>query len=57
MNNMDNEKDIARKSNDKKDLQIRSSTSEYLTYIASSGESGNTFEVRYEDENIWLIKK
>lgn len=32
-----------------KDLPIRSSTAEYLTYIASSGESENTFEVRYED--------
>lgn len=38
-------------------LQIRSSTAEYLTYIASNGENQNTFEVRYEDENIWLTQK
>lgn len=39
------------------DLSIRSSTSEYLTYIASNGEGANSFEVRYEDENIWLTQK
>lgn len=38
-------------------LQIRSSTAEYLTYIASNGENQNAFEVRYEDENIWLTQK
>lgn len=38
-------------------LQIRSSTAEYLTYIASNGENQNTFEVHYEDENIWLTQK
>lgn len=40
-----------------KNLPIRSSTAEYLTYIASSGDSQDTFEVRYEDENIWLTQK
>lgn len=42
---------------EKNNLQMRSSTAEYLTYIASNGESQNTFEVRYEDENIWLTQK
>jgi len=39
------------------DLSIRSSTAEYLTYVASVGESQQSFEVRYEDENIWLTQK
>ena len=39
----------------KNDITIRSSTVEYLTYIASSGEVG--IEIRYEDENIWLTQK
>lgn len=39
----------------KKDITIRSSAAEYLTYIASSGEVG--IEIRYEDENIWLTQK
>ncbi|MGF3076889.1 virulence RhuM family protein [Facklamia sp. P12955] len=58
MNNID--KEVSKKNKDNlenKDLPIRSSTAEYLTYIASSGESENTFEVRYEDENIWLTQK
>jgi hypothetical protein len=32
-----------------------SSTAEYLTFVAGSGES--TVEVRYENENIWLTQK
>lgn len=39
----------------KKDSIIRSSTAEYLTFIASSGESG--VNVIYADENIWLTQK
>src|SRR5574344_1156185 len=39
----------------KKDITIRSSAAEYLTYIASSGKTG--VEIRYEDENIWLTQK
>jgi len=39
----------------KKEITIRSSAAEYLTYIASSGEKG--IEIRYEDENIWLTQK
>ncbi|MBQ9017248.1 virulence RhuM family protein [Candidatus Saccharibacteria bacterium] len=34
---------------------IRSSASEYLTFVASTGEQG--YEVRYEDKNIWLTQK
>ena len=39
----------------KKDELIRSSTAEYLTYVAATGENG--VELRYEDENIWLTQK
>lgn len=39
------------------DLSIRSSTAEYLTYVASIGENQLPFEVRYEDENIWLTQR
>ncbi len=33
---------------------IRSSTAEYLTFVASTGASDTSFEMRYEDENIRL---
>lgn len=41
----------------KKDITIRSSAAEYLTYIASTGDDPQSFEMRYEDENIWLTQK
>lgn len=41
----------------KKELAIRSSAAEYLTFVASTGESDAGFEMRYEDENIWLTQK
>ncbi|MFA6857899.1 MAG: cell filamentation protein Fic, partial [Treponema sp.] len=28
-----------------------------MTYIASVGDSNRSYEVRYEDENIWLTQK
>jgi len=36
---------------------IRSSAAEYLTYIAATGDDSNSFEMRYQDENIWLTQK
>lgn len=42
------------KMNNKRDI-IRSSTAEYLTFIAATGEAG--VEAIYEDENIWLTQK
>ena len=39
----------------KKEITIRSSAAEYLTYIAATGEQ--SIELRYEDENIWLTQK
>ena len=41
----------------KNEITIRSSAAEYLTFIASIGDSQNSFEIRYEDENIWLTQK
>ena len=41
----------------KNELPIRSSAAEYLTFVASTGESDASFEMRYEDENIWLTQK
>ena len=41
----------------KKDLTIRSSAAEYLTFVASAGGNDASFEMRYEDENIWLTQK
>ncbi|MGD9566878.1 MAG: virulence RhuM family protein [Sedimentibacter sp.] len=41
----------------KNEITIRSSAAEYLTFIASTGESKDSFEIRYEDENIWLTQK
>ena len=36
---------------------VRSSTAEYLTFVAAGGHSENSVEMRYEDENIWLTQK
>ncbi|MDR0503279.1 MAG: virulence RhuM family protein [Treponema sp.] len=40
-----------------KEITIRSSAAEYLTYIAATGNNEQSFEIRYEDENIWLTQK
>ena len=41
----------------KEEKKIRSSAAEYLTFVASTGESNASYEMRYEDENIWLTQK
>lgn len=51
---MDKNKD---ENQEKKELQIRSSAAEYLTFIAAKGDDKEAIEVRYEDENIWLTQK
>ena len=38
-------------------ITIRSSAAEYLTFVASTGDSQESIEMRYEDENIWLTQK
>ncbi|HOO26446.1 MAG TPA: RhuM family protein, partial [Clostridiales bacterium] len=46
------------KKNDKRNVpSIRSSAAEYLTYVASVGDSTDSIEMRYQDENIWLTQK
>ena len=45
------------KKTDKKDITIRSSAAEYLTFVAATGNDKNSVEVRYEDENIWITQK
>lgn len=40
-----------------KKLALRSSAAEYLTFVVSTGDSDESFEMRYEDENIWLTEK
>lgn len=39
----------------KKDVTVRSSAAEYLTFITASGES--QVEAIYFDENVWLTQK
>ena len=40
-----------------KEVNIRSSASEYLTFIAATGGNPDSIEMRYEDENVWLTQK
>ena len=35
----------------------KSSAAQFLTYIASNGISNEKFEIRYENENIWMSQK
>ena len=41
----------------KDEITIRSSTAEYLTYVATVGDQQDSIEMRYEDENIWLTQR
>jgi hypothetical protein len=36
---------------------LRSSTAEYLIFVAATGGQAEAVEMRYEDENIWLTQK
>jgi len=46
---------MAKKKNN--EITIRSSAAEYLTYVAATGDDPQSFEMRHEDENIWLTQK
>lgn len=35
----------------------KSSAAQFITYIASAGASNEKYELRYEDENIWMSQK
>ena len=39
----------------KKEISIRSSAAEYLTFITATGDGG--VEAIYADENVWLTQK
>lgn len=41
----------------KDEINIHSSAAEYLTYVAAVGDSSDSLEMRYEEENIWLTQK
>ncbi len=41
----------------KNEITIHSSAAEYLTYVASIGDQADSFEMRYEAENIWLTQR
>ena len=38
-------------------VSIHSSAAEYLTYVAAVGNTEQSFEMRYENENVWLTQK
>lgn len=42
------------KNSKKKGLALCGSAAEYLTFMASTGGGDESFEMRYEDKNIWL---
>lgn len=47
-----------RNDKDKWDLEAQNaSAAQFLTYIASTGASNEKYEIRYEDENIWMSQK
>jgi hypothetical protein len=49
---------VSRKEHTGKELSlVRSSAAEYLTFVAATGDSETSVEMRYEDENIWLTQK
>ena len=47
-----------KKPQDKWELEPqKASAAQFLTYIASTGDGGGKYEIRYEDENIWMSQK
>ncbi|NTW30080.1 MAG: winged helix-turn-helix transcriptional regulator [Candidatus Moranbacteria bacterium] len=48
---------MKRKRKNTKDVMIRSSAAEYLTYASATGGQEGAVELRYEDENLWLSQK
>ena len=49
---------MAKKNKEHCDLEPqKSSAAQFLTYIASTGAGGEAYEIRYEDENIWMSQK
>lgn len=40
-----------------KEITIRSSAAEYLTFVSAIGDQSESVELRYQDENIWLTQR
>ena len=45
------------KSKERENANLTSSVTEYLTFVASTGNVPESIEMRYENENIWLSQK
>jgi hypothetical protein len=41
----------------KNEITVHSSAAEYLTYVAAAGDDKQSYEMRYQNENIWLTQK
>ena len=52
------ESNMARKNKESWNLEPqKSSAAQFLTYVASTGAGDEHFEIRYENENIWMSQK
>ena len=40
-----------------KEITLRSSAAEYLTFVSTVGNQPDSIELRYQDENIWLTQR
>ena len=40
-----------------KEITLRSSAAEYLTFVSTIGDQPESVELRYQDENIWLTQR
>ena len=48
---------MATKPKKSKEITIRSSAAEYLTFVSAIGDQPESVELRYQDENIWLTQR
>ena len=48
---------MATKFKKSKEITIRSSAAEYLTFVSAIGDQPESVELRYQDENIWLTQR
>ena len=48
---------MATKPKKSKEITIRSSAAEYLTFVSAIGDQAESVELRYQDENIWLTQR
>ena len=48
---------MAKSTKKSKDITLRSSAAEYLTFVSAIGDQPESIELRYQDENIWLTQR